>query len=127
VEELERIRDAATISIGRASGFAVIANLTFVFGLIAWPVLAMRAGGHSFALTAAILILKAFEAARRDFRRSETWLILDRRHHLPPARAQSIVSGILVDTFLRYATYAGLAAAAFWLTALGLWLAGAKA
>jgi hypothetical protein len=122
--QVDRIREMAHVSVGRACMFGVIAITCVVVGLIAWPVLAMRAGAVLSTLTAVILMLKSLQAERRPYRKSETWLLLERRHDLPEEHAQRIISGVLVETFRHFAFHAAVIALAFWLAALLLGLLG---
>ncbi len=124
MRRVERIREMAHLSIGRACMFGVIAITTVVVGLIAWPVLAMRAGAILSFMTATILLLKSLQAERRNYRRSETWLLLERRHDLPEDQAQQIISGVLAETFRRFAAYAAVIAVGFWISSFGLALLG---
>ena len=55
----DRIRELAVVSIGRACLFGLLAIITFMFALLAWPGLALRSGAILFLVTAAILMLKA--------------------------------------------------------------------
>jgi hypothetical protein len=113
--ELDRIRACARHSIGRGFLFGLLAILTAVAGMIGWPVSAMRLGALSSMLMAAIMILRATRAPRLPYRRTETWILLDRRHGLPEQAAQTTISGIIAETYWRFAD---LAAA----MALGLWI-----
>ncbi|MBM3557145.1 MAG: hypothetical protein FJX47_16510 [Alphaproteobacteria bacterium] len=122
MRRIQRIRDNALVSVGRASLFGVLAVWVVVFGLITWPVLAMRAGAICFALMTAILILKAWQAGRRDFKRSETWILLERRHDLPDDVAARVIPSILAEAFWRFATYAAILSLGFWVAAVVVWL-----
>jgi hypothetical protein len=114
---VDRIRAAAEISVGRAVGFGALAVGTVVIGLVFEPVLALKTGGALTLLMVAVLLLKSEQARTRPYRRTEVWLILDRRLGLPEDRAQRMVSQVLHDTYDRYARYClGVA--------VGLWLLG---
>ena len=49
--------------------------------------LALKTGSALTLLMAVILLLKAQEALFQPYRRTEVWLILDKRHGLPEDRA----------------------------------------
>lgn len=117
---MERIRACAELSVRRGCGFAALAILTFMFGLSAAPVLALRAGAILTALASVVLFLKALRAPNRDYRRTELWVLLDRNHGLPEAHAERIINTVLRDVYLRYAEFAGLIALTLWaLTLIG--------
>ena len=112
------------MSVGRACMFGVIAIWTVMMGLIMWPVLALKAGALGTTLAGAILLLKALRVTRRSYRRTETWILLGREHGLPEERAQRVITGILRDTYLRFAEYAAVLTLVLWAAALVFWLAG---
>lgn len=112
--ELGRIQACARHSVGRGFLFALLAIVTAVAGMIGWPISALRMGALLAMLMTAILILRAFQAHRRPYRRTETWVLLGRRHGLAEQTAQAAFARILADTYWRFAD---LSAA----LALGLW------
>jgi hypothetical protein len=114
---VERIQAAAEISVGRAVGFGALAVGTMVLGLVFDPVLALKTGGALTLLMTVILRLNSKQAWSRPYRRTEVWLILDKRLGVPEDCAQRMVSQVLHDTYDRYARCC-LA------VAVGLWLLG---
>ncbi|MBM3489507.1 MAG: hypothetical protein FJX68_03510 [Alphaproteobacteria bacterium] len=119
---IEHIEDCANRSIRRALGFALLAIWTFMVGLSAEAQLAVRAGAILCNLAWLILIAMSWRAPGRPYRRTEVWLMLDRQHDLPEARAQATIGGILSE---RYRWHAGLAAGvagALWLVDFALLL-----
>jgi hypothetical protein len=123
-EEIERIRRCARHSIGRAFLFALLAIGATISGLIGWPVMAFRTGAVLTMLTAVIMLLRATRAGSSSYRRTETWILLGRRHALPEARAHAVITGILSETYWRFAEYAGILAAGFWLATFAVALLG---
>lgn len=113
--ELDRIRACARHSIGRAFLFGLLAVLTAVAGMIGWPVSAMRLGALACMLMGAIMIRRAVRAPRHPYRRTETWILLGRRHALPEAQAQATIAGIIADTCLRFADLSACLALALWI------------
>ncbi len=107
----ERIRRCALLSVGRGVGFAGLAIGTTMVGLSYAPALALKTGAVLLALVAAVLWLKAVNAPRRRLNRTELWLLLDGETGLPAESAQRVVGGILRETHVRFARWAGLAAA----------------
>ena len=120
----DRIRELAELSIGRACLFGLLAIATFMFGMIAWPDLAMRSGAIFFLMTAAILMLKAAQAPKRSYRRTEVWILMDKRHDLPESRAQAIFGEILRSTYVRFARMAVTASIVLWLADVTIRLTG---
>jgi hypothetical protein len=122
MDDLQRIRFAALVSIGRACAFFLLGVATVMAGLIAWPFLAFKSGAILTSLLAAILVLRAGLAHRQDFRRTETWVLLDKRHSLPAERAQGVFANVLQDTYRRFAFYAAAMACACWVMAFAFWM-----
>lgn len=120
----DRIRELAAVSIGRACLFGVLAIATFMFGLTAWPGIAMRSGAIMFLVTAAILMLKAVQAPTRNYRRTEVWLLLGKQHDLPEPRAQAIFGEVLRSTYIRFARMAMAASVVLWVIDAGIRLTG---
>lgn len=114
LERIDRIRRCADLSIRRACGFGLLAIATTMVGASAQAVLAFKIGAVSATLMAVILILKALEAPRRSYKRTEVWYMLDRRHGLPESRAQHVFSSVLRERYLWHATAAGMLALALW-------------
>lgn len=117
---MERIEVCARVSILKALGFAAMGIGTLMVGLSYDIALALMCGSYLTALTAMVLALKGGRAARRDYRRTETWLLLERRHGLPEDRAQRVIGGVLRDLYLRYARISLGLAIATWLIGQGL-------
>ncbi len=117
---VDRLRHFAHQSVGRACLFGVLAIVTLSVGLSAYPALAARSAALSFSLMASILVLSAWRAPLKHYRRREVWYLLDGRldQDLPPERMQSLVSTVMRDTFLYYAERAAWAALASWLLVL---------
>ena len=67
---------------------------------------------------AAILLFKAAEAPKRSYRRTEVWLMLDKRHDLPEAAAQRVFGNILHERYMWHATVTGVAAGGLWIATL---------
>lgn len=107
------VRHTAFMSTARGCGFAVLAIVTAMFGLVGTPVLSLKFGGLAFLLTAAILILKAWQAPQRPYKKTELWLLLpeDRR---PQAHfAQAVIAAARTEAFYRFAHMASTLAALF--------------
>lgn len=118
---------AAETSVARATGFAALGVLVTMAGLAAYPLLALRTGAALCLLAWAVLRLKAQQAPRRPYRRTEAWLLMEPRPSWPPAIAQRLVGAALERAFLRYARLALLAALGLWAASLILHRAGLPA
>lgn len=116
-DAVDRIRDCARQSIGRGVLFGLLGIAATIGGLIGWPVVAMRLGAHLSMLMMAVLVLRGLRAPRNPYKRTETWLLLDRRHGLPERDAQATISGILAETYWLFAERAAILALGFWIAA----------
>ena len=124
MDSYDRIRELAVVSIGRACLFGLLAIITFMFALLAWPGLALRSGAVLFLVTAAILMLKAAEAPTRNYRRTEVWLLLEKRHDLPEPRAQGIIGEVLRSTYVQFARITAATSVVLWIADIGIRLTG---
>ena len=48
-------------------------------------------------------VFRALDAPSRDYRRTETWILLDKKVDLPADRVQSTIGTILQELYRRYA------------------------
>ncbi len=115
---MNRIERAADLSVRRAVGFGALAILLTVAGLSAEPVLALRTGAVLTLVMWAVLMVKAYRAPHKPYKRTELWLMLEPPPRLPADRAQRIVADVLQATFRRYAEATFVCAAALWLASL---------
>lgn len=120
--EVERIRAAAQVSVGRATMFGALAIWAASFGFISWPLTAFRLAALLSTLTMMILIYKALQAPHRPYRRTEVWYMLGKSHRLPEDRAQLVFAQVLGDTFWHFASLVAVVAALLWLATFGLGL-----
>jgi hypothetical protein len=108
---IERIEQAAQLSVARACGFAAIAIVTFMIGFASSPALCFKSGGIMMLMTTAVLLLKASWVAKQPYKTTEVWLLLRQEDRPNEATAQQIISGVLRDIYLTFARItAGLAA-----------------
>lgn len=119
---VERIEELAKFSVGRGCFFAALAIWCVMIGLIADPLQALKAGAILTMLAGCILLLKAQLVMRRSYKKTEVWILLDRKIDLTPEDAQQVIATSLRDAYNRYTWYAALIAAAFWIFALLFWL-----
>lgn len=99
------IEAKAELSVARACGFACLGIGTFMVGMMGEPKLAFKLGGQLTLLTCFILILKANLAARKPYKHTEVWLMLDQAERPRPEIAQTVISRALRFVFLRFALY----------------------
>ena len=122
----QRIRALAIHSVGRGCFFAALAIWCVMIGLIAEPLQSIKSGAVLTMLTVCILLLKAGYVMRRSYKKTEVWILLDRRIDLHPELAQHMITATLREIYLRYAWYGTLVALGFWLCALFFWLGAPK-
>jgi hypothetical protein len=117
---VERIREFADISIRRACGFGFLAIATAMIGTCSEILLSTKIGATSLTLMSMVLVLKAVQAPSRSYKRTEVWIMLNRRHDLPEPRAQQVFGAILRERYMWHATVAASLAAALWLTTFSI-------
>lgn len=123
---MEKLQRVAFLSVGRAVGFAGLAIFTLMVGLCFDPLLSLRSGGVLLLLLVAVLLLKAYRVDSTNYRRTETWLLLDSGDRPDERFAGRAVSGALRDAFLWFAHWTAGLAALVWGFAIALmWFGGA--
>ena len=121
---MEQIRHYADLSIRRACGFGFLGIATAMVGVYTDILLAMRLAATGVTLMGTVLLLMGLRAPRRNYRKTEVWIMLDRRHNLPEARAQEVFGNILRERYMWHATLVAIAALALWTLAVTLRLLG---
>ena len=124
MEPTDRIREACDLSIRRACGFAALAIFTTMIGMSYHPQVAIRVGATLITLMTAILLAKGWRAPLRPYKRTEVWLILDKRHDLIEERAQGIIGTILRERYFWHATVSAAVALPMWAVDLFLTFLG---
>jgi hypothetical protein len=118
------MRRIAYETVLRACGFGSLAIFCIMVGMSFMPRLAFQAGGFLTTMMAFILILKAYEARTKDYRRTEMWLYLEPGERPPAAYAQWASATVLRETYLTFALWTSMIAIALWVMALVFGLAG---
>ena len=118
------MRQIAYETVLRACGFGSLAIFCMMIGLSFEPRLAFQAGGTLTLLMTGILLYKAHEALRKDYRKTEMWLYIEKDRRPPAAYAQWASSTILRDTYLTFAFWTSAIAIAMWVLALFFGLIG---
>jgi hypothetical protein len=117
---MEQMRRIAYETVLRACGFGSLAIFCVMIGMSFMPKLAFQAGGFLTTLMCAVLVLKAYEAASKDHRRTEMWLYLEKDQRPPAAFAQWATATVMRETYLRFALWTSMVAIAMWTIALVL-------
>jgi hypothetical protein len=117
---MEHMRRVAFAVVLRACSFGALAIFCLMFGMSFVPKAAFQVGGFLTLVTCGILILKAYEANIKDYRRTELWLCLAKEHRPPAAYAQQVSALVLRETYLRVAMWAAMVAIGLWAIALFL-------
>jgi hypothetical protein len=122
---MEPIERMAEQSVGRAYGFGLLAIGCFVLAFSFLPHLAAKFGGTAALLMSVIFLVKGLLAPRLSYRRTETWILLEKDERPQPEIAQAIIGNVLRATFFHFAQLsallsAGMLATGFVLYSLGL-------
>ncbi len=111
------MRRVAFATVMRACGFGSLAIFCFMVGLSFAPRVAFQSGGVLTMFMTGVLFLKALEAPRKPYRRTEMWLYLSEAQRPPPASAQQLTALVLRETYLTFALWTSLIAIVMWLFA----------
>jgi hypothetical protein len=122
---MDQIRRIAFETVFRACAFGSLAIVCVMVGMSFEPRAAMQTGGILTLGMTGILVLKAWEAATKSYRKTEMWLYLPKELRPPAATAQQVTSTIMRETYLTFALWTAEVALGMWLVALVFWLAGA--
>jgi hypothetical protein len=121
---MDHMRRIAFETVLRACSFGSLAIFCVMVGLSFDPRTAFQTGGMLSLMMTAILMLKAYEAPRKNHRRTEMWLYLPEEHRPPEAFAQRVCAAVLQETYLVFARWTAMVAAVLGLLALLFSLAG---
>ena len=120
---MDRIRYCASVVLFRALAFATLGIATLMVGLSWNPGLALVTGAVVTAIVGMALLYKGAEAPRRDYRKTELWLLLDKWHGLQEDRAQQVIGTVLGTLYKQSAQYVLIAATIQWLLSIAARLA----
>ncbi len=124
MERMETIRRCADLSVRRGCGFAGLGIFCMVVGLSFDPFVAAKSGAILCSLMAMTLALMAGRATARPYRRTEVFIMLDRKTGLPDEVAQRLVGEALRDSLFQHAELAALVALGLWIVAGVAWAVG---
>jgi hypothetical protein len=102
---MEVMRRLAFESVLRACSFASLAIFCVMIGLSFEPRAAFQAGAMLTLLMAAVLMLKAYGARTKHYRKTEMWLYLSDEQRPPDAYAQRMTSAVMQQTYLTFARW----------------------
>jgi hypothetical protein len=123
---MDRIEQAAFVSVGRACGFASLAIFCAMTGLSFEPRLAAEFGGMlSFGLTL-VLGYRARQALDRPYRQTETWLMLADTDRPQEQVAQQRIGTALREAYVWFARHAAAATVVLWLAVMVLSVTGVE-
>ena len=115
---MEHMRRIAYETVLRACGFGSLAIFCVMIGMSFQPRLAFQAGGFLTMLMTAILVLKAYEARTKNYRRTEMWLYLPKDLRPPESYAQWASATVLRETYLTFARWTAAISIAMWVATL---------
>ena len=115
---MEHMRRIAYETVLRACGFGSLAIFCVMIGMSFEPRLAFQAGGFLTMLMTAILVLKAYEARTKNYRRTEMWLYLPKDLRPPESYAQWASATVLRETYLTFARWTAGISIVMWVAAL---------
>lgn len=120
---MERIRYYADLSIRRGCGFGLLAIATAMVGMGHDILLAAKSGAIMLTVMWSVLVAKGLRAPAKSYRRTEVWILLDKRHDLPEYRAQEVFGYVMRERYLWHAQVVAVVALILWgiagLVALG--------
>ncbi|MEO9876726.1 MAG: hypothetical protein ABJM26_21865 [Anderseniella sp.] len=114
------IENAAYVSVGRACGFAGLGIFCIVIGLSFDAGLAAQVGGKLSITLSLILLVLAWRAPTRNYKRTETWLILQPGDRPRAEVAQRLVGETLRGVYLWFAQQIAVVTIVFSISAVVL-------
>lgn len=102
---MEDMRRIAFENVARGVGFGALAIVVTMIGFSYDMLLSIKVGGVLFALTAAILVLRAQLAPRKPYRTSDVWRALPRERRPPEAHAQWAATTALQEAYYTFARH----------------------
>ena len=124
---MEYMRRIAFEVVLRACGFGCLAIFCVMIGMSFDPKMSFKAGGFLTTLMSGILMIKAYEARTKPYRRTEMWLYLPKEQRPPASYAQWAASTVLRETYLTFARWTAAISIALWIIALLFSLFGPEA
>jgi hypothetical protein len=118
------MRRIANETVMRACAFGSLTIFCIMVGLSFDARIAFQTGGVLTMLMTGILVLKAYEARTKPYRRTEMWLYLPRESRPPEASAQQLTATLMREIYFTFAMRTAAVGIAMWAFALLFSLAG---
>jgi hypothetical protein len=115
---LEDMRRIAFETVLRACGFGSLTIFCIMIGLSFDPLVAFQSGGVLTTVMTGILVLKAYEARRKPYRRTEMWLYLPKEARPPEAIAQRLTASLMREVYLMCALWTSMTSIVMWAIAV---------
>ena len=115
---MEDMRRIAFETVLRACGFGSLAIFCIMIGLSFNPLVAFQSGGFLTTVMTGILVLKAFEARTKPYRRTEMWLYLPKEARPPEPVAQRLTASLMREVYLNFALWTSVTSIMMWLIAV---------
>jgi hypothetical protein len=100
---MEKIRQVANFCVGRAVLFGWLAIGLIMLSFSFNPMIAFRAGAVLALVMSSILLVKAFEAGRKNPKSTEVWLYLDDRSRPINDEAKQVFRNTMREVYGRFA------------------------
>jgi hypothetical protein len=107
---VDDIRRIAYETVLRACGFGSLTIFCIMIGLSFNPRVSFQSGGVLTTLMTLILVLKAYEARSKPYRRTEMWLYLPKESRPPESSAQQITATVMREVYLTFALWTSIIA-----------------
>ncbi len=114
------IENAAYVSVGRACGFAGLGIFCIVVGLSFDAGLAAQVGSRLSITLSLVLLVMAWRAPTRNYKRTETWLILQPGDRPQADIAQRLIGRTLRTVYLWFAQQVAVITIVFSISAIML-------
>lgn len=118
---MEKIREIATLCVGRAVLFGSLAIACVMVAFSFSPVAAFRSGAVLTLIMSAILMFKAMGASLQDHRSMEVWLYLDERTR---REGPKVIAAVMREVYARFAQISLMVACGLFAMSLLLMLLG---
>ena len=112
------MRRIAFETVLRACGFGSLTIFCIMIGLSFNPLVSFQSGGMLTSVMTGILVLKAYEARTKPYRRTEMWLYLPKEARPPEAVAQRITAALMREVYLNFALWTSITSIVMWGIAL---------
>ena len=111
---MEDMRRIAFETVLRACGFGSLTIFCIMIGLSFNPLVAFQSGGALTTLMTGILVLKAYEARTKPYRRTELWLYLPKEARPPEPVAQRMTASLMREVYLNFALWTSITSIVMW-------------